>query len=252
MQVSADFTDPQCEFSSPNLDFVFSFSPDNPASMETMQEKVVSVKNASPLPLQCNIKSTGPPFMVEPTDMDLQPGQSADLAVHFDAAFRGQCLSEVVKQNLQILYNMGPSAEPKNDRAPHGVHPKRGVIELNGSINYPNLKIDKTEIKFGAVLNDTTKRVKVKITNPSTIKAAFSWSFVITDKDAKRPGSTSTVVSSRVDPPQAVNAVFDILPTRGFLLPGQSEDYEFVFYGHANHKYKTVAVCEVQGGPEYE
>eukprot|EP00290_Baffinella_frigidus_P024129 CAMPEP_0180264518 /NCGR_PEP_ID=MMETSP0987-20121128/45852_1 /TAXON_ID=697907 /ORGANISM="non described non described, Strain CCMP2293" /LENGTH=226 /DNA_ID=CAMNT_0022234809 /DNA_START=36 /DNA_END=713 /DNA_ORIENTATION=+ len=147
---------------------------------------------------------------------------------------------------------MGPSAEPKNDRAPHGVHPKRGVIELNGSINYPNLKIDKTEIKFGAVLNDTTKRVKVKITNPSTIKAAFSWSFVITDKDAKRPGSTSTVVSSRVDPPQAVNAVFDILPTRGFLLPGQSEDYEFVFYGHANHKYKTVAVCEVQGGPEYE
>ena len=56
------------------------------------------------------------------------------------------------------------------------------------------------------MLNDTTKRVKVKISNPSTIKAAFSWHFIVTDKDAKRPGSTSTVVSTRVDPPQVFEA----------------------------------------------
>jgi hypothetical protein len=44
--------------------------------------------------------------------------------VHFDAAFRGQCLSEVVKQSLQMLYNMGPAAEPKNDKAAMGSHPE--------------------------------------------------------------------------------------------------------------------------------
>ena len=251
LEVAASFCDPTCEFSSPSLDFVYMYDPGNPA-MEIQQDKTVRITNTAPLALQCNVRTGGAPFLVEPQDVDLPPGGSADLTVSFDAAFRGQCQSEEVKQMLQVLYNMGPKAEPKNELAPQTAHPRKGSVNLNGSINYPNLKIDKTEVKFGAVLNDTTKRVKVRVSNPSSIRAAFSWSFVVSDKDVQRPKSTSSVVSSVRDPPQAVNAVFDILPTRGFLMPGQSEDYEFVFYGHANHKYRTTALCEVEGGPEYE
>jgi hydrocephalus-inducing protein len=46
--------------------------------------------------------------------------------------------------------------------------------------------------------------------------------------------------------------VFDILPIRSRLRPGESEDVEFVYYGHANRKFKGTCICEVEGGPEYE
>jgi hypothetical protein len=46
--------------------------------------------------------------------------------------------------------------------------------------------------------------------------------------------------------------VFDILPIRGYLQPGESEEVQFIFYGHTDTRMKTLAACEVQGGPEYE
>jgi hypothetical protein len=62
---------------------------------------------------------------------------------------------------------------PKNERAPQGVHPKKATLDLLGDINFPNIKLDKSEVKFGAVLNDTSKRIKVKCTNESKIAANF-------------------------------------------------------------------------------
>jgi hydrocephalus-inducing protein len=50
----------------------------------------------------------------------------------------------------------------------------------------------------------------------------------------------------------AVNEVFDVLPIRGFLQPGESEEVQFVFFGHPEVNMKTLAVCEVVGGPDYE
>jgi hydrocephalus-inducing protein len=180
------------------------------------------------------------------------------LHVHFDPTYRGNKISETLTQMITVAYNMGPNAVPKNERAPQGVHPKKATLELVGDINFPNIRFDKSEIKFGAVLNDTSRRIKVRCTNDSKIDATFWWSFVVPDAAdkglGKRPTSSSTTTgtAARLDPPHPINAVFDILPIRSFLKPGQSEDVEFVFYGHANHKYKATAVCEVQGGPEYE
>lgn len=46
--------------------------------------------------------------------------------------------------------------------------------------------------------------------------------------------------------------VFDILPIRSRLRPGETEDVEFVYYGHAGRKFRGTALCEVEGGPTYE
>ena len=50
----------------------------------------------------------------------------------------------------------------------------------------------------------------------------------------------------------AINEVFDILPIRGELQPGQTEEVQFLFYGHSECKFQALAACEVQGGPEYD
>lgn len=45
--------------------------------------------------------------------------------------------------------------------------------------------------------------------------------------------------------------IFDILPIRSFLRPGESEEVEFVYYGHANRKAVGKCACDVTGGPTY-
>jgi hypothetical protein len=125
------------------------------------------------LPLECNLKCSGLPFTIEPTDMDLAPGELQTLRISFDPMYRSNKISEKMKQSVTVVYNMGPKVVPKNERAPQGVHPKKATLDLLGDINFPNIKLDKSEVKFGAVLNDTSKRIKVKCTNESKIAANF-------------------------------------------------------------------------------
>ena len=46
--------------------------------------------------------------------------------------------------------------------------------------------------------------------------------------------------------------VFDILPLHGTLLPGQSQQVQFTFYGHKGVATDVMAVCQVEGGPTYQ
>ena len=49
-----------------------------------------------------------------------------------------------------------------------------------------------------------------------------------------------------------INEVFDILPVSGMLQPGQTETVEYTFYSGHGLLYNGVAVCSVDGGPDYE
>lgn len=49
-----------------------------------------------------------------------------------------------------------------------------------------------------------------------------------------------------------INEIFDILPLSGKLEPGESENVEFIFYAILPQKFKTTAICHVEGGPDYE
>ncbi|GBG78218.1 hypothetical protein CBR_g26251 [Chara braunii] len=49
-----------------------------------------------------------------------------------------------------------------------------------------------------------------------------------------------------------VNHVFDLIPIRGCLKPGESEVMEFTYHALEGCRARTLAVCEVEGGPAYE
>ena len=49
-----------------------------------------------------------------------------------------------------------------------------------------------------------------------------------------------------------INEVFDILPVSGILQPGETENVEFTFYAGNGLNYQGMAVCSVDGGPDYD
>ncbi|KAJ8339698.1 hypothetical protein SKAU_G00343310 [Synaphobranchus kaupii] len=53
-------------------------------------------------------------------------------------------------------------------------------------------------------------------------------------------------------PSVGVEQVFDILPIHGVLLPGESQQVSFTFYGHAHISGRALALCQVESGPTYE
>ena len=46
--------------------------------------------------------------------------------------------------------------------------------------------------------------------------------------------------------------MFDILPVSGRLEPGAEENVEFTYQAGNGLLYNGVAVCSVDGGPDYE
>lgn len=55
----------------------------------------------------------------------------------------------------------------------------------------------------------------------------------------------------RFSVPLLLLQIFDILPIRSLLRPRESEEVEFVYYGHANRKALRKCACDVVGGPTY-
>lgn len=52
------------------------------------------------------------------------------------------------------------------------------VIELVGELCFPNLKFDTNIINFGAILNDTTKKISIFMKNISEMPVAYEWAFL--------------------------------------------------------------------------
>ena len=46
--------------------------------------------------------------------------------------------------------------------------------------------------------------------------------------------------------------MFDILPLHGVLQPGETQQVQFTFYGHAGITTEVMAACKVEGGPVYQ
>ena len=46
--------------------------------------------------------------------------------------------------------------------------------------------------------------------------------------------------------------VFDILPLHGSLDPGESQEVQVTFYGHAGVVADAVALCHVEGGQTHK
>lgn len=225
-EVSADFIHPLLEPSAPSLHFNYMHSNDIALASQTQP---MTLRNVSKLPLFFVLR-TAQPFSLDRWEFQLQPDEEVTVNVEFDPGYKDDCQSHVAEKKLTAVYRD---------------HPRRDAWDLIGEVNFPNVEFEYTRVDFGTVLNDTTKSTTVRVTNPSKIDCALSWSFV-QDEDAERAAATSR------RPFIPVNQVFDILPIRSYLRPGESDVVEFIFYGHANRKFKALSVCEVEGGPEYE
>ena len=123
---------------------------------------------------------------------------------------------------------------------------KRTCCRCGGEINFPNVLFDYTTVDFGTVAERYNQDgVGCAPTNTTSIDAELQWVFEADEDEAQ-------VHASRKQPFIPINQVYDILPIRSLLRPGESEVIEFAFYAHAKQNvqdYRRWGV--VRGGPEY-
>jgi len=231
-EVRADFINPLLEFSQKSFSFEHTYVPDVPLELVSQP---LTMSNTSHLPITFVLR-TQVPFGVDSWEHSLAAGESQTIHIEFDAGYRNDRHSHKVEKQLTVQYNN---------------HPHRDYIPVFGEVNFPNLEFEYSTVNFGCVLNDTSKTMLVRVTNNGKVDTAFHWTFLEDDETlANKATRTAGGDSRKAAIP--INQVFDILPIRSYLVPGQSEDIEFIFYGHANRKFKGTAICEVEGGPEYE
>ena len=83
----------------------------------------------------------------------------------------------------------------------------------------------------------------------------YEWSFLeeeITNLNALRDDEKKAKKKTKKAKMLPINEVFDILPVSGVLMPGQTETVEYTFYAGHGLTYTGIAVCSVDGGPDYE
>lgn len=185
--------------------------------------------NASLLPLDYTLRAS-PPFSLDAYEFRLGAGEARAVSVVFDPMYKEDKQSHAAETRIVALYKD---------------HPRRDFVRCVADINFPNVKIDTASVNFGAVLNDTTSSQVVRVTNVSKLPVLLSWAFI------EDPEEAATEAAAAGLPYIPVNQIFDIMPIRCHLLPGQEQAIEVVYYAHAGRKASTTAVCEVAGGPEY-
>ena len=70
-------------------------------------------------------------------------------------------------------------------------------VELVGEMCFPNLSFDTQEVQFGSVLNDTTGRHFVVMTNTSKVDAAFDWQFIEVERFDEEEGMSSQPLTAK-------------------------------------------------------
>ena len=232
-EIKADIVDPLLAFSEKDLNFTYSWSRTNEP---TVQQKELTLTNQCAIDLNFFLK-VDVPFNLSCWDYTLAPGQSVSLFVEFDPLYRDDLFSHSSDKHLVVSYRG---------------HPQKDTIQLHADILFPNLTFDTTVVNFGCVLNDTAKKNVVKVTNVSKLEASYEWIFLEQDggkgKFNQSQKSSSKNRISAIPPSQ----IFDILPIRSTLKPGEFEDVEFTMFGHTNAKFLSTTLCKVEGGPEYK
>ena len=221
--LSADLANPFLQFSDTAMEFSYCFVPN--ATVPKTLEKPLTIKNISKLPLRFQMLAQAP-FSVQPVELVLKPGQHERVKVYFDIEY---CQSKDKKSSNVASRIMIQYVD----------NPQRDTVELRGEINYPSIDLSAERVDFGCVLQDTTARSSITLTNSSRVDAIYNWAFLESGSGANARGAP-------------MNSVFDILPIRGLLSPGQSEIVEFSYSAHLGPKASGVAVCQVEGGADYQ
>lgn len=221
--LKGQFIDPFLQFTENTVFFKYVWQKGVPIEPLTKEIEITCV---ALLPANFLLKCT-PPFSINRERYALEPGQSESLRVDFDPGHKYDKTSGQAVQKLQII---------------HTDHPQKDNIELIGEVCFPNLKMETTTVDFGCILNDTTKKVYMKMTNCSILDVIYDWNFI-------EEINMGEDVPESSDP---INQLFDILPVKGKLSPGETETVEFSYHSGEGSRHTAIAVCSVEGGPDYE
>jgi hydrocephalus-inducing protein len=214
-----EFIRPQLTFNKKAINFQYVWEPHSDAGTLSQDLEVLC---SSPLPTSFTL-FIEPPFTVCPDSVSLNPGKKTTVRVDFDPTLKKDRVSGQIADKLWIR---------------HLKHPKSESFPVTAEFCYPNLAISTEEIDFGAVMNDTIKKYPLTMRNTSFMPLTYSWYF-IEAPDCPEPSEVS------------LNEVFDILPLRGTIEPNSEEHVEFVYFAMSNRRFNVVAMCKVEGGPDY-
>jgi hypothetical protein len=238
---------PLLEFSTSSIDFNYVWERGSDVGIQRYQ---LHLKNSSAIPLIFQMK-TEIPFNLSAWEHTLAPQESTVVIVEFDPLYRDDKTSHGVSKTIVFAYKG---------------HSQRDTIAVKANISFPNLSFDRTSILFGSLMNDTSKVIRMNITNNSSLTAAYDWQLSDSNvhvnlveniggnvsSNSSTANSTSLQVARRRPPANIpLDSIVDILPTRAILAPGESQYVEFTYYGKSNTKFSCTAQCLVEGGPTY-
>lgn len=178
-----------------------------------------------------------PPFSCNTEKLNLAPEKTESIEIEFDPGMWQERVSENITRKLTIL---------------HDNHPHRDIVQLCGEVCFPNLQILPPDIHFGCILNDTSKKKYLTLTNISQMPVSYEWSFL--EEETTSLSSRPAIEEKKKGKKRKklpINEVFDILPVSGTLDRGQTETVEFTFYAGNQLPYSGIAIASVDGGPDY-
>ncbi|KAF5830389.1 hypothetical protein DUNSADRAFT_14652 [Dunaliella salina] len=196
----------------------------------------LTMRNISKLPLSFSLR-TGGPFSLDVSEVSLSPFEYATVNVTYDSNPTHDLTSVQSKQKLQITYSDNP---------------QRDAVDLLGQSDFPNLILESTEVDFGSCLSDTTRRVPVRISNEGAVDVVYSWAWdPHSFKEDANSITSMNVKSNRMPKPPTVQ-LFDVLPIKGLLRPGETELVTFAYFAYPGVRASATALCHVEGGPTYQ
>jgi adenylate kinase family enzyme len=219
--IEASFTVPLTKLSANKLSFEYIYSQENPPVTQSQPLVITSV---SPLPLNITLKLQSGPFELKKTEYTIPKDESITVDVLFNPNYKQDHLSANLKCRLIICYKD---------------HPQKDNLDLVASINFPNIDLPSNGVDFGTVMNETEKYKELILTNSGLVDATYNWILHLQEEDKSD------------DNVHIVN-VFDVLPIRGIVKAGEQATVQFGFNSHSNGTFKCSAICQIQGGPEYE
>ncbi|KAI8900319.1 hypothetical protein BC833DRAFT_523632 [Globomyces pollinis-pini] len=218
--LTVTFIEPLITIDPPFLKFDSSHTTDD--SFQTL-EKYLTISNTTSLVLTPIFKCTGP-FKINHAGVPklLQPGVPVQISVLFNPAHNLSRISTKEQGKLHIWYKE---------------HPQKDYVELTSEVFFPNLNFSVQSLHFGCIQNDIEQRKVFQMTNTSILPVNYNWYFI--------DENNGTIT-------EELTQAFDIIPIRGIIEPGQTENVIVYFYGHRDKKFNVKALCDVSGGPKYE
>lgn len=281
-ELSGNFVLPLLQLSATSVSFRYLWERQCP--LHPLSEPLV-LKNVSPLEVRFFIK-VQPPFYVNVDTVFLRPDEDIEIRVEFDPAFKVDRVCGTVKQKLSIVYQDHPQRDhvglvgevifPNltlgSNKLDFGSVLNETTKQMTITMGNPNplpvnyqwsfvedADLSDDEIARGREQQSTTSAF------PTTLMSAGNshgsgfgrqQSGATSSMALEHRSSVASQFPSKKTPSKPpmvdINQIFDILPIMGTLEPGHTQEITFTYYGMRNQKFDVAAVCQTEGGPEYE